>query len=161
MTGYKGDWGTRPRGSARTLTTGRLRKSQSRGREVLKPRLTYPVFGRRLHHPACQILNLRVPSLCTTVPSHHSLACLSCVRLKPRHAEGGGQRAEGRGLASGRKRRKRDGRTAGVGGKRKGGIPHGTGPSLNSDDPILLSHKKEQNRAICSNTDGTRDAHTK
>ena len=26
---------------------------------------------------------------------------------------------------------------------------------------ILLSHKKEQNNAICSNMDGTRDSHTK
>ena len=26
---------------------------------------------------------------------------------------------------------------------------------------ILLSHKKEQNNAICSNMDGTRDYHTK
>ena len=26
---------------------------------------------------------------------------------------------------------------------------------------ILLSHKKEQNNAICSNTDGPRDYHTK
>ena len=26
---------------------------------------------------------------------------------------------------------------------------------------ILLSHKKEQNNAICSNIDGTRDSHTK
>ena len=25
---------------------------------------------------------------------------------------------------------------------------------------ILLSHKKEQNNAICSNMDGTRDSHT-
>ena len=28
-------------------------------------------------------------------------------------------------------------------------------------DGILLSHKKEQNNAICSNTDATRDYHTK
>ena len=26
---------------------------------------------------------------------------------------------------------------------------------------ILLSHKKEQNNTICSNTDGARDSHTK
>ena len=26
---------------------------------------------------------------------------------------------------------------------------------------ILFSHKKEQNNAICSNMDGTRDSHTK
>ena len=26
---------------------------------------------------------------------------------------------------------------------------------------ILLSHKKEQNNAICSNMDATRDCHTK
>ena len=26
---------------------------------------------------------------------------------------------------------------------------------------ILLSHKKEQNNAMCSNMDGTRDSHTK
>ena len=26
---------------------------------------------------------------------------------------------------------------------------------------ILLGHKKEQNHAICSNMDGTRDSHTK
>ena len=26
---------------------------------------------------------------------------------------------------------------------------------------ILLSHKKEQNNAICSDMDGTRDSHTK
>ena len=26
---------------------------------------------------------------------------------------------------------------------------------------ILLTHKKEQNNAICSNIDGTRDSHTK
>ena len=26
---------------------------------------------------------------------------------------------------------------------------------------ILLSHKKEQNNAICSNMDGTKDSHTK
>ena len=28
-------------------------------------------------------------------------------------------------------------------------------------DRILLSHKKEQNNAICSNMDTTRDSHTK
>ena len=28
-------------------------------------------------------------------------------------------------------------------------------------DGVLLSHKKEQNNATCSNTDGTRDSHTK
>ena len=27
-------------------------------------------------------------------------------------------------------------------------------------DGILLSHKKEQNNAICSNMDGSRDCHT-
>ena len=28
-----------------------------------------------------------------------------------------------------------------------------------TDNEILLGHKKEQNNAICSNTDGSRDGH--